>query len=320
MNALITGGAGFIGSHLAESLIKNGDSVSIIDDISTGSIENVAHLHEHPQFLLVRGSILDRELMEKMIDDCDIVYHLAAAVGVKYIMENRLKALEINVQGTEIVLNLASKENKKVMLASSSEIYGKNGKAPFKEDDDRILGSTMLFRWSYSCTKALNEYLALAYCKEKGLPVVIMRFFNTVGPRQSGQHGMVIPRFIERALVGDPLSVYGDGTQTRCFTYVDDVVRAITTLAECPDAVGCVFNVGSDEEISISDLARRIIKLTNSSSTIEYVPYYEAYGEGFEDMNRRIPNTSIIFQLVGWKPEIELDDILMKMIEYFKQK
>lgn len=319
MNVLITGGAGFIGSHLAGALIKNGDRVSIIDDISTGAAENVAHLRDHPQFFFINGSILNRELMEEMIDDCDIVYHLAAAVGVKYIMANRLKAFDVNVRGTEIVLELASKDKKKVMIASSSEIYGKNGKVPYKEDDDRVLGSTTLHRWSYSCTKALDEFLALAYWWERALPVVIMRFFNTVGPRQLGRYGMVVPRFVEYALSGAPLTVYGDGSQTRCFTDVDDVVRAISSLAECPDAVGHIFNVGSDEEVSINDLASRTIGLAGGSSAIEYVPYYEAYGEGFEDMKRRVPDISKIYEFIGWKPEVRLDDILVRMIAYSKQ-
>ena len=319
MKALITGGAGFIGSHLAEALIDKGDNVCVVDDISTGTAENIAHLRGDPRFSFIDDSILNEGLMEEVIGDCDIVYHLAAAVGVKYVMENRLKALEINVRGTEIVLDLASKGNKKVMLASSSEVYGKNGKVPYREDDDRVLGSTALCRWSYSCTKALDEYLALGYWHEEELPVVIMRFFNTVGPRQLGRYGMVVPRFIERALAGEPLSVYGDGTQTRCFTYVEDVVRAIVALAECPDAVGCVFNVGCDEETSMNDLAKKVIELANSSSIIEHIPYGEAYGEGFEDMKRRMPDISKIYRFVGWKPEVGLDDILARMIAHFKQ-
>ena len=318
MNALVTGGAGFIGSHLAEALLEKGDNVCVVDDLSTGTAENIVPLLGDPRFSFIDDSVLHEELMEKAIENCDIVYHLAAAVGVKYIMENRLKALEINVRGTEIVLGLASKENKKVILASSSEVYGKNGKVPYKENDDRVLGSTMLCRWSYSCTKALDEYLALGYWQEEELPIVIMRFFNTVGPRQLGQYGMVVPRFIERALAGDPLPVHGDGTQTRCFTYVEDVVRAIVALAECPDAVGCVFNVGCDEETSMNDLAKKVIELANSSSIIEHIRYEEVYGEGFEDMKRRVPDISRICKFVGWKPRVELNDVLMRMIEYSK--
>ena len=314
MNVLITGGAGFIGSHLAETLIEKGNRVCVIDNLSTGVGKNIEHVWEHPNFSLITGSVLNEELMEKGIDECDIIYHLAAAVGVKYIMDNRLKSLQLNARGTEIVLELASKENKKVMIASSSEIYGKNGKVPYKEDDDRLLGPTTLHRWSYSCAKALNEFLALAYWQERGLPVVIMRFFNIVGPRQLGCYGMVVPRFVKNAIEGAPLTVYGDGTQSRCFTYIDDVVKAIIALAKCPDAIGQIFNVGSNEEISIGDLAKKIIKLANSSSKIEYTPYKEAYGDGFEDMMRRVPDISKIDKFVGWKPEVKLDDILMRMI------
>ena len=318
MKVLITGGAGFIGSHLAEALIKRGDGVCAVDNISTGIVENIAHLQGNPRFHFINDSVLNEELMRELIGDCNIVYHLAAAVGVKYIMENRLKAFEVNVRGTETVLELASKERKKVMIASSSEIYGKNGKVPYKEDDDRVLGSTTLHRWSYSCTKALSEFLALAYWQERGLPIVIMRFFNTVGTRQLGRYGMVVPRFIECALSSLPLTIYGDGSQTRCFTCVDDVVNAVISLAECSDAVGHVFNVGSNEEISINDLARKIIELANSSSVIKYVPYDTAYGQGFEDMQRRVPDISKIYSFVGWKPEIELDQMLVKMITYRK--
>ena len=349
MNILITGGAGFIGSHLAEELIKRGDNVCVVDDLSTGIAQNIDHIRgrfgfhaegvevrgrpgnrwhrashrdntarDNPQFSLINGSVLNYELMEKVIDDCDIIYHLAAAVGVKYIMENRLKTFEVNVQGTRIVLELASKDKKKVMLASSSEVYGKNGKVPFSEDDDSVLGPTTVYRWSYSSTKRIGEELALAYWYERQLPIVITRFFNTVGPRQLGRYGMVVPRFVSSALEGAPLIVYGDGTQTRCFTYIYDVVRAMITLAEHPDAVGKIFNIGSDEEISIENLAKKIIRLTNSSSVIKYIPYEEVYGEGFEDMKRRVPDISKINQFVGWKPEVKLDEILMRMIAYFR--
>ncbi len=317
MKILITGGAGFIGSHLAETLIKGGDSVCIVDDLSTGTAENIAHLQGNSLLNFINGSMLNEELMKEVIDDCDMIYHLAAAVGVKYIMENRLKAFRVNMRGTEIVLELASEADKKVMLASSSEVYGKNGKVPYKENDDRVLGSTTFHRWSYSCTKALSEFLALAYWEEKRLPIIIARFFNTVGPRQLGRYGMVIPRFVERAISGAPLIVHGDGTQTRCFTYVEDVVKAMIALSKCDEAVGQVFNVGNDKEISIGDLARLIIKLAGSRSGIEYISYYEAYGEGFEDMKRRVPDISKICQFIDWKPEIELDDILM-MIKPFR--
>ena len=328
MNALITGGAGFIGSHLADALIERGDRVCVVDDFSTGIAKNIEHLQGNPKFSLINDSVLNEGLMEQVIDDCDIIYHLAAAVGVKYIMENRLKTFDVNVEGTKIVLQLASKacllasrkDKKKVMLASSSEVYGKNGKVPFSEDDDSVLGPTNVFRWSYADTKRIDEELAFVHFYERGLPIVIMRFFNTVGPRQLGRYGMVVPRFIERALAGEPLPVYGEGVQTRCFTYVDDVIRAIIALAECPAAVGQIVNIGSDEEISITDLARKIIKLANSSSKIEYIPYKEAYGEGFEDMMRRVPDISKIYLLLGWKPKVGLDETLTKMIEYFREK
>ena len=319
MKALITGGAGFIGSHLAEALIGKGDRVCVVDDLSTGGAKNIEHLFGNPQFSLINDSVLNEELMEQVIDDCDIIYHLAAAVGVKYIMENRLKTFE-NVQGTRNVLELASKDKKKVMLASSSEVYGKNGNVPFSEDDDSVLGPTTVHRWSYSSTKRIGEEWALAYWYERRLPIVIMRLFNTVGPRQLGRYGMVVPRFIKSAILGAPLTVYGDGSQTRCFTYVDDVIKAMLALAECPDAVGEVFNVGSDEEISIKDLAKKNIQLANSSSKIEYIPYEEAYGEGFEDMMRRAPDISKIYRFIGWKPEVKLDEILMRMIADFRRK
>jgi len=351
MNVLITGGAGFIGSHLAEELIKRGDKVYVVDDLSTGRIENLSSLLDNPQFSFMQGSILNEKLMAESIEKCELVYHLAAAVGVKYIMENRLNSIQTNVRGTEIVLELASKaclrakrkDKKKVMLASTSEVYGKNGTVPFNEENDSVLGPTTLHRWSYSCTKMMDEFLALAYFKEKQLPIVIMRFFNTVGPRQLGRYGMVVPRFIKRALSGAPLQVYGDGTQTRCFTYISDVIRAMVELAtvrpaklctpplgglggvmasvtSCSNAVGEVFNIGSEEEISIKDLAKKIIKLTGSSSEIKYIPYEKAYGEGFEDMKRRVPDISKIKRFIGWQPEVSLDELLKQVIVYEREQ
>jgi UDP-glucose 4-epimerase len=254
--------------------------------------------------------------MARLIEECDIVYHLAAAVGVRYIMENRLRAFEVGVGGTQTVLKLANREKKKVMLASTSEVYGRNGNPPYREDAERVMGPTTVHRWVYACTKALDEFLALAYWEEEGLPVVIMRFFNTVGPRQVGRYGMVIPRFVSSALRHAPLTVYGDGSQTRCFTYVEDAVRAVMALAECPTAAGEIFNIGSAQEVSINELAERVILLTNSRSTITHIPYEAAFGRGFEDMKRRAPDISKIERFVGWKPEVGLDGILTRVINY----
>lgn len=318
MRILITGGAGFIGSHLADELIKRGDRVCLIDDLSTGRLENIEHLLGDGRCSFVHCSVLDRFSVEEFVKECDVIYHLAAAVGVKYVIENPLKAIRFNVHGTEMILELASKWRKKVMIASTSEVYGKDGAVPYREDGDRLMGATTTARWSYACTKALDEFMALAYSREQKVPVVIVRFFNTCGPRQTGQYGMVIPRFVRNALMGEPLMVHGDGTQTRCFTYVGDVVRAITTLMETEEAVGEIFNVGSTEEIQIRQLAKKVIELTGSSSTIKYISYEEAYGEGFEDMKRRVPDITKIHNLIGWKPEVRLDELLQKVIEYEK--
>lgn len=315
MRALITGGAGFIGSHLAEELLKGGNEITVIDDLSTGRKENISHLQGKPNFRFVQDTIMNENRMGELIDDCEIVYHLAAAVGVKFIIEHPLKSMEINVRGTEIVLELASKGKKKVLLTSTSEIYGKKEDGLFKEDDDRILGTTTISRWSYSCTKALDEFLALAYYREKGLPVVIVRLFNTCGPRQTGRYGMVIPRFIEQALSGKPITIYGDGKQTRSFTYVTDVVKAIVALANHPKAVGEIFNLGSEEGITITDLAKRIKELANSRSEIIFVPYEEAYEKDFEDMRHRVPDISKVRQLIGYSPRVGLDEMLRKIIE-----
>ena len=316
MKVLITGGAGFIGSHLADELIRNGDRVCVIDDLSTGRLENIQHLLEDGGCSFVRCSVLDRFSVEEFVKECDVIYHLAAAVGVKYVIENQLKSIRFNVHGTETILELASKWRKKVMIASTSEVYGKDGAVPYREDGDRLMGTTTTARWSYACTKALDEFIALAYFREQGVPVVIVRFFNTCGPRQTGQYGMVIPRFVGNALVGEPLTVYGDGTQSRCFTYIGDAVRAVTTLMQTEKAVGEIFNVGSTQEIEIRDLAQKVIELTGSDSEIRYISYEEAYGEGFEDMKRRVPDISKIRDLIGWEPEVDLDGLLMKVIEY----
>ncbi|MCX7920179.1 MAG: GDP-mannose 4,6-dehydratase [bacterium] len=319
MKALITGGAGFIGSHLAEGLLDAGHSVEIIDDLSTGSMENINHLISNSRFKYHIDTIMNVPLMEKLIRNVDVVYHLAASVGVKYVIENPLKSLEINIKGTEIVLDVANRKGKKkVILASTSEVYGKNDKVPLKEDDDRILGSTYIARWGYSDSKAIDELLAFAYYREKKLPIVIVRFFNICGPRQTGKYGMVLPRFVKAALLNQPITVYGDGNQTRCFCYVGDIVKALILLANKPQAVGQVFNIGSNEEISIRHLAEKVKKLANSDSKIVFIPYEEAYEKGFEDMRRRVPDISKIKKLVGFKPQVKLDELIRKVIEYYE--
>jgi UDP-glucose 4-epimerase len=319
MNALITGGAGFIGSHLAEALLERGNSVSVIDNLSTGSMDNVQHLQGNPRFSLVVDTIMNENVMRKLIEEADAVYHLAAGVGVKYVIDNALVSMLTNIRGTEIVLDLASNNGKKrVILASTSEVYGKNGKVPFKEEDDRVLGSVYSTRWGYSMSKAVDEFLALAYWREKDVPTVTVRLFNTCGPRQTGEYGMVVPRFVQSALMGKPLTVYGDGTQKRCFTYVGDVIRALLALTENDKAVGEVFNVGNTREISIRELAEKVISLTGSDSEIIYIPYEEAYGEGFEDMKRRIPDTTKIQKLIGWTPKVHLNELLMTVIDYYR--
>jgi len=321
MNVLITGGAGFIGSYLAEALLEKGDTVRVIDDLSTGSLENVQHLQENPEFSLAVDTIMNENIMRELIGESDIVYHLAAGVGVKYVIDNALESLLTNIRGTEIVLELAdSNGKKKVILTSTSEVYGKNGEVPFKEESDRVLGSVYSTRWGYSMSKAVDEFLALAYWRERSLPTVAVRLFNTCGPRQTGQYGMVVPRFVQSALLGEPLTIYGDGTQTRCFTYVGDVIDALIALAEDDRAVGKVFNVGSSEEVSIGELAERVIKLTGSTSEIRYISYEEAYGEGFEDMMRRVPDITKIQKLTGWTPRVNLDDLLATVIDYYKRK
>ena len=318
MNVLITGGAGFIGSYLTEAHLSRGDNVSVIDNLSTGKLNNIDHLQENPSFSLTIDSILNEAVMEKLISECDLVYHLAAAVGVRYVIENPLESIKINIRGTEIVLEQANKYKKKVFLSSTSEIYGKSDDIPFKEDADRLLGSTHIARWSYSATKAVDEFLALAYWREKQLPVIIVRFFNICGPRQTGQYGMVIPRFVKKALLNQPILVYDDGSQSRCFTYIGDVVEAILALIDCPDAAGEIFNIGSTEEITIQELAEKIIELTNSKSTILHIPYEEAYEKGFEDMKRRVPDIEKINNLIGWQPKVGIDELLTKIIEYHR--
>jgi UDP-glucose 4-epimerase len=319
MKILITGGAGFIGSHLAELLIKNGKSVVAVDDLSTGRLENILHLKDSPRFSYHIDTIMNQKLMDKIVRDVDAIYHLAAAVGVKYIMDNPVKSIETNVFGTEIILSLANKYHKKVLIASTSEIYGKNGKVPFKEDSDSVWGPTYFHRWSYSCTKAVDEFLALAYWREKKTPILIVRLFNTCGPRQTGDYGMVIPRFVKQALLNQPISVHGSGKQTRCFSYVGDVVDGLSALMDAPKAIGEVFNIGTDEEISILDLAKKIKQLTKSSSAINFLSYRDVYGEFFEDMDRRVPDLSKIRRIIGYTPKTRLEDLLKITIESFQK-
>jgi nucleoside-diphosphate-sugar epimerase len=318
LKALITGGAGFVGSHLAEALLERGDEVFALDNLSTGSIENIEHLKPHKNFRYVIDSVTNGPLAAELIDRVDVVFHLAAAVGVRLIVESPVNTIETNVHGTEMVLKMANKKKKKVLIASTSEVYGKSNLVPFHEDADLVMGPTSKGRWSYACSKAIDEFLALAYWKEKHLPVVVVRLFNTVGPRQTGRYGMVIPNFVKQALLSHPITVFGDGTQSRCFTYVGDVVGQLIALAEHPKAVGEVFNVGNDrEEISVKDLATRVKQRTQSKSAIELIPYDKAYEEGFEDMPRRVPDLRKLRALTGYEPKVHLDEILDRVIAFF---
>ena len=320
MRALITGGAGFIGSHLAERLLEDGSEVDVIDNLSTGSLSNIEAVKKHPGFEFVEGDVRDAGLLEPLIKKSDMVFHLAAAVGVKLIAEDPVRTIETNISGTELVLDIANKFGKKTLIASSSEVYGKNEAVPFKEDDDIVLGSTGLSRWSYACSKAIDEFLGLAFCQQYGLDVVIGRFFNTVGPRQTGQYGMVVPRFVRSALNNEPLTVYGTGRQTRCFTYVGDLVEAVIGLMNCEQAAGKVYNIGSSEEISIEDLADRIIEMTCSKSKKQFVPIEVAYGMPIEDMMRRVPCLERIEETIGWKPKTNLNEMLRLIIESQKSE
>ena len=316
MRVLITGGAGFIGSHLADACLERGDEVFIIDDLSTGSINNIEHIKRDPRFHYTIDTVQNYPVVAELVDQCDVVFHLAAAVGVKLIVESPVRTIETNVRGTEIVLDAANKKKKKVLIASTSEVYGLSEQVPFREDGNLVMGATTKGRWSYACSKAIDEFLALAYWREKKLPAIVVRLFNTVGPRQTGQYGMVIPTLVKQALAGRPLTVYGTGQQTRCFAYVGDVVRALLAVMDHPDAVGRVFNIGSNEEVSITQLAERIRELTGSESGITYIPYEEAYEEGFEDMPRRVPDITRIRELVGFEPQTKLDGILKEVIGY----
>jgi UDP-glucose 4-epimerase len=320
VRVLITGGAGFIGSHLAEALLAAGHQVSVIDNLSTGSIQNIEPLKAQAGFKYLVGDIRNEPLLAELVDDCDVVFHLAAAVGVKLIVEAPVRTIETNVHGTEVVLKHANKKNKLVIFASTSEVYGKSTDVPFHEDADLVLGPTTKHRWAYACSKAIDEFLALAYWKERKLPVVIVRFFNTVGPRQTGRYGMVIPNFVRQALAGQPITVHGDGSQTRSFCHVRDVVGALLRLMDEPRAVGEVFNVGNSQEISIMALAERVRALTASRSPIVTIPYDEAYELGFEDMPRRVPDLSKIHGLVGYEPRTDLDAILADVIDDFRRQ
>jgi UDP-glucose 4-epimerase len=316
MRYLLTGGAGFIGSHLAEHLLHNGDEVFVIDDLSTGSIRNIEHLKSHPGFHYVIDTINNVPLTAELVDQVDRVFHLAAAVGVKLIVESPVRTIETNIRGTEILLNLTNKKKKPIMVFSTSEVYGKSEQVPFREEGDLVLGSTSRGRWSYACSKAIDEFLALAYWKEKRLPTTVVRLFNTVGPRQTGQYGMVIPTFVRQALTGQPITVYGSGQQSRCFCHVRDVVPALHKLMQHDQAIGRVFNIGSDQEVSILGLAERVRTLTGSDSPIVLIPYEQAYEAGFEDMPRRVPDLSRIHEAVGFVPTQSLDDILNAVIAH----
>jgi nucleoside-diphosphate-sugar epimerase len=319
MRVLITGGAGFVGSHLAEALLERGDEVFIIDNLSTGSMENVVHLKTDPRFHYTIDTVANEPVLAELIDRCDIVAHLAAAVGVKLIVEQPVHTIETNVHGTEVVLKHANKKKKLVLIASTSEVYGKSTDVPFRETADLVLGPTTKHRWAYACSKMIDEFLALAYWKERKLPVIVVRLFNTVGPRQTGQYGMVIPNFVRQALAGQPITVFGDGTQSRSFTYVGDVVRAMVALINEPRAVGQVFNIGNGNEITIRDLAAKVKKMTGSGSDIVTIPYDQAYEAGFEDMPRRVPDISRIRELIGYQPTVELDETLARVIAHFRQ-
>ena len=320
MHTLITGGAGFIGSHMIERLVAAGDQITVVDDLSTGRVENIQHSLKTGRCKLIVSSVLERDLVDRLVDECDRVFHLAAAVGVKLIVEQPVHTIQTNIHGSEVVLGAAAKYRKPIFIASTSEVYGKGTKVPFREDDDVVYGNTTLRRWSYAVSKAIDEFLALAYYEKVGLPVVVARLFNTVGPRQTGMYGMVVPRFVESALNNKPLRVFGDGQQTRCFGDVADVVGAIIKLLEEPHAHGQVFNIGNNTPISIENLAKRVIELTGSSSKIEYIPYEEAYAPGFDDMRVREPSLEKIKAMIGYKPTYTLDQTLNRIIDWMKQE
>lgn len=320
MKILITGGAGFVGSHLADKLLAEGHEITVIDDLSTGRYSNVEHLEDTERFRLIIDTVLNERLMEELIRETDRVYHMASAVGVKLIMERPVRTIETIFRGTDVVLGFCSRYRKRVLIPSTSEVYGKGASVPFKEDDDLLTGATDKHRWAYACAKTLDEFLALAHWKETRLPVVVVRLFNTVGPRQTGQYGMVVPRFVHSAIRNEPIQVHGDGTQSRCFGHVHDIVEGLVKLLETPTCFGQVINLGNSEEVSIKGLADRAIKLTGSSSEIQFVPYEEAYGEGFEDMRRRVPSLDKARQLIGYQPTRSLDDIINDVASEFRNQ
>jgi UDP-glucose 4-epimerase len=316
---LVTGGAGFIGSHLTEALVKEGKEVFVIDDLSTGSLANISHLQGNPKFHFTKGSILSSDILEPLVVQVDFIYHLAAAVGVELVVRSPVYTVEDNIRGTEIVLAAAAKHKLGFLITSTSEVYGKSDRDRFREDDDLLIGPPTFARWSYACSKLLDEFLALAYWREKKVPVFVARLFNTVGPRQTGRYGMVMPRFVQAALHDEPIVIHGDGKQTRCFCHVSDVVRALTALPNQPRAVGQVYNIGSTEEVSILELAQRVKRLTECRSELRLIPYEQAYAKGFEDMRRRVPSTDKLYQLMGWRPTKSLDEILKLMIEFQRE-
>jgi UDP-glucose 4-epimerase len=320
MNYLITGGAGFIGSHLADALIERGDQVVVVDDLSTGAMRNIGHLRGHGRFHHVIGNVSNGPLVAELVDDADAVFHLAAAVGVKLIVESPVRTIETNIRCTEVVLEMAAKKQKKVLLASTSEVYGKSNALPFREDGDIVMGATTHGRWSYACSKAIDEFLAIAYWREKKLPTVIARMFNTVGPRQTGRYGMVVPRFVRQALDNEDITVYGDGSQSRCFTHVSDTVRALIGLMDSDAAVGEIFNVGGSHEITMLELAEMVREMTGSISALTMVPFSVAYEESFEDMARRVPELKKIRDTIGWAPSMTLQDILESVIAYHRSE
>jgi len=320
MNVLITGGAGFIGSHLTEALLSGGHSVTVVDDLSTGSLDNLSGVRDNSSFRFVRESVRETSTMTSLIDRCDMVFHLAAAVGVQLIVDHPVHTIETNIHGSEVVLDLANKFGRKILVASTSEVYGKNTKTPFNEDDDTTLGSTRFTRWSYACSKMIDEFLALAYHQENGLETIVCRFFNTVGPRQTGTYGMVVPRFVQRALSGETIEIYGSGAQTRCFCNVSDVVGALIELVDCDEAVGEVINVGTTESISIDALADKIIEMTGSTSDKRVISYEEAYGRPFDDMLVRKPDLGKINRLIGYEPIVSLDETLQQVIDFERSR